>query len=133
MGGTLPLPTSPFPFPYPCHLALMVHLLVPGQPPIPVEALIDFGASDSFLDPSILVRFNLHPLPHPVPISLELIEGSVPATGPITHYLPSHLSVHGVHTEALTFQITRLGHFQLVLGFHGCSATTPASTGPKGS
>ena len=46
--------------------------LVPGQPPIPVAAPIDSGASDSFLDPSILVRYHLHPLPHPVPISLEL-------------------------------------------------------------
>ena len=80
---------------------------------IPVEALVDSGASDSFLDPSILVRFNLHPLPHPVPISLELIDGNVPATGPITHYLPSQLRVHGIHTEALTFQVTRLGHSQL--------------------
>ena len=94
-----------------------MHLLIHGQPPIPVEALVDSGASDSFLDPSILVRFNLHPLPHPVPISLELIDGIIPATGPITHYLPSQLRVHGVHTEALTFQVTRLGHFQLVLGF----------------
>ena len=95
----------------------MVHLLVLGQPPILVEALIDSGASDSFLDPSILVRFHLHPLPRPIPISLELIDDSVPATGPITHFLPSHLRIHGAHTEARTFQVTTLGHFQLVLEF----------------
>ena len=95
----------------------MVHLLVPGQPPISIEALIDSGASDSFLDPSILVRYHLHPLPHPNPIQLDFIDGSVPATGPITHYFPSQLRVHGSHSEDLTFQVTRLGHFQMVLGF----------------
>ena len=44
----------------------MVHLLVPGQPPISIEALIDSLASDSFLDPSILVHYHLQPLPHPI-------------------------------------------------------------------
>ena len=110
----------------------MVHLLVPGQPPIPVEALVDSGASDSFLDPSILVRLHLHPLPHPVPISLELIDGSVLATGPIIHYLPSHLRILGTHTEALSFQLTRLGHFQLVLGFPWLQRHNPRIDWSKG-
>ena len=64
-----------------------------------------------------MVQHHLHPLPHPLPIPLELIDGSLPSTGPITHYLPSRIRIHGSHTEDLTFQITRLGHFPLVLGF----------------
>ena len=37
-----------------CALFISRPYIIPGQPPIPVEALVDSGASDSFLDPSIL-------------------------------------------------------------------------------
>ena len=53
LGGSFPLP-HPRPYPHPCLLALLVQILVPNHPPISVPALVDSGASDSFLDPSIL-------------------------------------------------------------------------------
>ena len=102
LGGTLPSP-SPFPYPTPCHLVLLVQLLVHGQPPISISALVDSGGSESFLDPSILSQHHLHPFPHPQPIPLELIDGNTPSTGPITHYFPTSLRVHGTHTKNLTF------------------------------
>ena len=80
-----------------------MHLLVLGQPPISIFALVDSGAYDGFLDSSILVQHHLRPLPHPLPIPLELIDGSLPSIGPITHYSPSRLRVHGSHTEDLAF------------------------------
>ena len=98
-------------------MALLVQRLVPGQPPIPVEALLDSGASDCFLDPSVLAQHHLHPLPLRQPIPLELIDGSTPSTGPITHYFPSRIRIHGVHTEDLTCHVMPLGHFKLILGF----------------
>ena len=85
--------------------------IVPGQPPIPIQALVDSGASDSYLDPSCLGQHHLQPLPHPQPIQLELIDGSTPSTGPIPHYFPTRIRIHGSHTEDITFQVTRLGHF----------------------
>ena len=48
---------------------------------------------------------------------MELIDGSSPSTGPITHYFPAHLRIQASHTEHLTLQLTPLAHFQLVLGF----------------
>ena len=71
---------------------------------------------DRFLDPSVLARHHLQPLPHPLPIPLELIDGSVPSTGPITHYFPSCLRIHGEHSETLTCHVMPLGHFKLILG-----------------
>ena len=124
MGGILPTP-APFPYPIPCHLTVLVHILVPGQPPIPIQALVDSGASDSFLDPSFLGQHHLPPFLHPQPIQLELIDGSLPSTEPITHYIPTQIRIHGSHTEDLTFQVTRLGHFQMVLGFPWLSRHNP--------
>ena len=37
--------------------------------------------------------------------------------GPITHYFPSCLRIHGKHTETLTCHVMPLGHFKLILGF----------------
>ena len=116
MAHTSP-PTLPFPPPSPDHLCLVVHLVVPGQPPIPVEALVDSGASDCFLDPSILQQYDLHPTPHVQPIPIELIDGSTPAAGAITHYITTGVRVHGVHSEILTCHVMQLGHFKMVLGF----------------
>ena len=132
MGGTFPLPI-PFPYPIPCHLTLLVHVLVPGQPPIPIQALVDSGASDSFLDPSFLGQHHLQPLPHPQPIQLELIDGNIPSTGPITHYIPSRKGIHGTHTKDLTFHVTWLGHFQMVLGFPWLSRHNPCIDWSRGS
>ena len=82
-----------------------------------MEALLDSGASDCFVDPSVLAQHQLHPLPLRQPIPLELIDGSTPSTGPITHYFPSRIRIHGVHTEDLTCHVMPLGHFKLILGF----------------
>ena len=96
-------------------MTLTVHILIPGQLPISVLALVDSGASGNFLEPSFLLKHNLRPQPHPCPISVELIDGS--SAAPITHFYPTRIRVHGSHTEDITFQLVTLAHFPLVLGF----------------
>ena len=92
-----------------------MHLLVPGHQPISALALVDSGASGTFIDPSVLLQSRLTPLPPPHPIPVELIDGS--SASPVTHYFPSRLRIHGTHSEDITFDVIQLAHFQVVLGF----------------
>ena len=105
------------PLPAAAEIFSSMKALEERQHPIPILALIDSDASDCFLDPSVLVQQQLQPLPHPLPTPLELIDGSIPSTGPVTLIYPSHLRIHRIHTEHLTCHVMQLGHFKLILGF----------------
>ena len=106
LGGVLPLPL-PLPYPTPCHLSLRVDLLLPGHQPISVLALIDSGASGTFLDPSVLLQSHLTPIPHPIPV--ELIDGN--SASPVTHFFPTRIRIHGTHTKDITLDVIQLAHF----------------------
>ena len=60
-----------------------------------------------------------------MPIPLELIDGSIPASGPITHCFPTPVRIHGDTSQPIVFQVTQLGHYQVVLGFPWLYATNP--------
>ena len=107
----------PNPAPQPRHLYLSVQLLQYPLPPISVNALIDCGASGNFVDPVLLDHHHLTTIPHPTPIQVELIDGSAPSAGPITHFYTGLLRCLGSHTETLQFDVTRLAHFPMVLGY----------------
>ena len=96
---------------------LACQLLRYPLPLIPVRVLIDSGASGNFIDPQILGDYNLPTHPHPQPIPVELIDGSLPAAGPITCYFQAQLRSPGNHTETVTLDVTRLAHCPVVLGF----------------
>lgn len=93
-------------------------------------ALVDSGASDNFIDPSLISIRDAEPLDHP--IALELFDGSETTTGAITHciYIPVFFS-SGLQ-QLIRFLITPLHPAsKIVLGLPWLQVTNPPIDWPS--
>jgi len=82
---------------------------------ITTVVMIDSGASSQFVDVNFLNRHHLVPRQKRFPESLCLADGSETRQGKITHEIDLELHL-GYHKETITFQVTHLGRFPLILG-----------------
>ena len=88
-------------------------------------ALVDSGASDNFVDPSIVPTQNASLLPHP--IALELFDGSSSTAGVITHSIRLPIEYASGQTHEVDFLITSLHPgAQLILGLPWLRRTKPS-------
>lgn len=83
---------------------------------ITIYALIDSGATSSFIDADLVLKHQipLHELSHP--LVLEVVDGRQISSGNITHETTSMQLLIGQHRESIALNVTRLGHYPVILG-----------------
>ena len=81
----------------------------------PASLLIDSGASSQFVDIDFWERHGIALKPKPSPESLILTNGEASPVGKITHTCSLYLRTD-LHHELLTFQVIKLGGWDLVVG-----------------
>ena len=92
----------------------------------PISALIDSGASDNFIDSSLLKHTSLPMTALRNPIRLELFDGSPTTAGFITHSINLDVLYPSGDPVTLTFLITALHpSAQIVLGMPWLQTTNP--------
>ena len=77
------------------------------------SAMIDSGASTQFIDPDFASQLGLTLDLKPIPESLIVVDGREAA--PLTHTCTLDLLIDQ-HLETLTFQVTKLAGWQMILG-----------------
>ena len=83
---------------------------------IQTQAMIDSGATSSFIDTNFIKEHNLPLERKSSPIPLYVIDGRPVASGEITHNtIPLTLSITN-HSEKLSFDVTQLGTYPIILG-----------------
>jgi hypothetical protein len=120
---------TPFPLPHPYN-HISVHFTIPSSnnPTTPFEALIDSGATDNFIDTTFLQHQGLPSIVKTKPEPFELLDGNAPSSGPITHKAQFDLSILNpdfLGMQECKFQVTKLGHFPVVLGLPWLSKVKP--------
>ena len=80
-----------------------------------IKALLDCGATYSFIDPWTIKSLSMgtHPLPHP--LIIKNVDGTINWDGTITHYCNLWVC-QGNQTEKLGFYMANLGWDQIILG-----------------
>ena len=83
------------------------------EPWEPASAMIDSGASTQFIDPDFARQLGIPLKQNTVPEALIVVDGRKVA--PLTHTYTLDLMIDQ-HLETLTFQVTKLAGWQLILG-----------------
>lgn len=96
------------------HFLLAMQIHVQGES-LDVLAMIDSGASGSFIGLDFARRANIQLTKKSTPIPITTIDGSSISSGPITSHLVSTISL-GAHAESIQLEATSLGHYDVVLG-----------------
>lgn len=96
------------------HVILPVRLALPDGP-IDTFALLDSGATSSFVDERFAQRHSLSLSSKPYPRPLLLIDGMPIASGDVTHETSVTL-VTGGHAELISLDVCRLARYPIVLG-----------------
>ena len=95
-------------------LILLVELSL--NPPVTTHALIDSGASGSFINTSFIEKHSIPLILKDTPRDLTVVDGHEISSGKVTHNTPILLLTIGGHTESVTFDVTQLGNYPIILG-----------------
>uniref|UniRef100_A0A670ZB52 Gypsy retrotransposon integrase-like protein 1 n=1 Tax=Pseudonaja textilis TaxID=8673 RepID=A0A670ZB52_PSETE len=83
---------------------------------IPAVALVDSGATTSFMDCAFVKHFGIPLIPVNPPIKVETVDGRELKSGPICCATQPVRMLIGDHEEAISFYVTSNLHLPLVLG-----------------
>jgi hypothetical protein len=90
-----------------------------------VSALVDSGATSSFIDQTFVAQHNIPVVKKSIPIPVEVIDGRTIASGAITHETtPLELCI-GKHTEKIVLNIISTPHHPIILGLPWLQAHNP--------
>jgi hypothetical protein len=90
-----------------------------------VSALVDSGATSSFIDQTFVVQHNIPVIKKSTPVPVEVIDGRTIASGAITHETtPLELCI-GKHTEKIVLNIISTPHHPIILGLPWLEAHNP--------
>jgi hypothetical protein len=81
-----------------------------------VSALVDSGATSSFIDQTFDVQHNFPVIKKSTLVPVEVIDGRTIASGAITHETTSLELCIGKHTEKIFFNIISTPHHPIILG-----------------
>ena len=81
----------------------------------PATCMVDSGASSQFIDLDFALNLNLPLAPKEKPEDLVLADGARSIVGQITHTCTLKLAIDQ-HIEELTFQVTKLAGWNLIVG-----------------
>jgi len=73
-----------------------------------IKGLVDSGATDCFMSPTIVKRMGLGRRPLDKPRKIWNIDNTENKDGLITHYIDLTVQTHGVHRD-MRFLITNIG------------------------
>ncbi|RKF62889.1 hypothetical protein OnM2_029079 [Erysiphe neolycopersici] len=77
--------------------------------------MIDSGASTSFIDDKFVKKYQLITRPKGIAEAVHVVDGRESASGLITHEIDLPLNIND-HSEILTFQVTRIARYDIILG-----------------
>jgi hypothetical protein len=81
-----------------------------------VSALVDFGATSSFIDETFIAQHNIHVVKKSTLALVEVIDGRTMVSNAITHETtPLELCI-GKHTENIVLNIISTPHHPIILG-----------------
>jgi hypothetical protein len=81
-----------------------------------VSALVDSGATSSFINQTFVAQHNIIVVKKSTPILVEVIDGRTITSGAITHEItPLELYI-GKHTEKIILNIISIRHHPNILG-----------------
>jgi hypothetical protein len=90
-----------------------------------VSALVDSGATSSFIDQTFVAQHNILVVKKSTPVTVEVIDGRTIASGAITHETtPLELYI-GKHTEKIVLNIISTPHHPIILGLPWLEAHNP--------
>jgi hypothetical protein len=90
-----------------------------------VSALVDFGATSSFIDQTFVAQHNIPVVKKSTPISVEVIDGRTIASGAITHETTLLELYIGKHAEKIVLNIISTPHHPVILGLPWLEAHNP--------
>ena len=99
------------------------------NPPVTTHALIDSGASGSFINTSFIEKHSIPLILKVTPRDLTVVDGREISSGKVTHNTPTLLLTIGEHTESVTFDVTQLGYYLIILGLSWLKKHCPTITG----
>jgi hypothetical protein len=82
---------------------------------IPAIAMVDSGASSTFIDEDFIKTHNLKTTKKAVPETLNLVDGNETSSGKITQEITLEMEIDA-HLETVTFQVTKLADYPVILG-----------------
>uniref|UniRef100_A0A8C5M7C9 ribonuclease H n=1 Tax=Leptobrachium leishanense TaxID=445787 RepID=A0A8C5M7C9_9ANUR len=101
----------------PSPLLLLPILLQWQQKTIPLQAMVDSGASGCFLDNKLSSRLSIPIHNKAFPVCVQLVDGSHLQSGPITHEtIPLQVIIGSKHSETLCFDIVSSPLYPIILG-----------------
>lgn len=109
------------------HGQLVISLTVPSLSLSSVKALVDSGATDSFVDSAFVRKHGIKLLKLPGPRPLRLFDGGLAPSGPITHFVELDIRPPMGPCHGHRFLVTLLDHsVSLVLGIDWLSSLNPS-------
>jgi hypothetical protein len=78
-------------------------------------AMVDCGAQASYIDQSFAESLKLPLKPKKTPVDLFTVDGSPIITGPVVMECSITLKIND-HSENITLDVTKLGHYPVILG-----------------
>jgi hypothetical protein len=90
-----------------------------------VLALLDSGATSSFIDQTFVAQHNIHVVKKSTHVPVEVIDGITIASGVITHKTTPLKLYIGKHTEKIVFNIISTPHHPIILGLPWLEAHNP--------
>uniref|UniRef100_A0A670KLJ4 Gypsy retrotransposon integrase-like protein 1 n=1 Tax=Podarcis muralis TaxID=64176 RepID=A0A670KLJ4_PODMU len=98
------------------HLMVSVRLYPPGGPWILTHALVDSGATRSYMDAAFAAHHQVPLRNKPVPVQVEAIDGRLLRSGAVTQETQPLVLCLQQHRELRTLDIASMPRFPLVLG-----------------
>ncbi len=90
-----------------------------------VSALVNSGATSSFIDQTFVAQHNIPVVKKSTPVPVEVIDGGTIASGAITHETtPLELCIDK-HTEKIVLNIISTPHHPIILGLPWLEAHNP--------
>ncbi|SRR6266702_2390407 len=81
-----------------------------------IRGLVDLGATDCFMSPTIIKRMGLGKRPLEKPQKIWNIDNTENKDGSITHYVDLQVQMRRIHRN-MRFLITNIGNEDIVLGY----------------
>ena len=82
---------------------------------VTINAMIDSGATDDFIDKGFCDKYGLRTTKKKTPREILLADGEISAMGPVTHIATVPMNI-GSHREMNSFEVANLPNHEVILG-----------------
>ena len=82
---------------------------------VTINAMIDSGATDDFIDKGFCDKYGLRTTKKKIPREILLADGEISAMGPVTHIATVPMDIES-HRETNSFEVANLPNYEVILG-----------------